>query len=295
MKLRIALEWFLNPDHLPFIYAQKKGYLEKIGIESIELIEPKAHYDGFDSLKKGEIEIAINEPIHLLEHYDDEMLTLGCYFETKGGVMLKPKGLEKMLSGESITITTPVANEVTDKVGFEILRRFALAKEVELEREKVTFVETDFYHIKNLQEGDFDGAWLCFENYEKIEAEFADLDLFMIDASNSPYANFSALDLITTKTIYRENREVFDALIQVISEANVYLKSHIEEAKELFYAYTGVQKSDFEDRVIEKTVEKLLSKVDQSSQKWKQLYLFLKELEIVTFDQNAYENLFLSK
>ena len=28
--MKLALEWFLNPDHLPIIIAQEKGFLHKI-------------------------------------------------------------------------------------------------------------------------------------------------------------------------------------------------------------------------------------------------------------------------
>ena len=45
MKLSLAIEWFLNPDHLPFIIALREGIFERNGIE-FELIEPDEHYDG---------------------------------------------------------------------------------------------------------------------------------------------------------------------------------------------------------------------------------------------------------
>lgn len=68
ITLKKALEWFLNPDHLPFIAGIETGKYKEAGLD-IELIEPKEHYDGFDVLHKGEIDMHINEPIHLFEHY----------------------------------------------------------------------------------------------------------------------------------------------------------------------------------------------------------------------------------
>ena len=40
MKIKLALEWFINPDHLPFIVGIDKGLYEKNSIE-LEIIEPK--------------------------------------------------------------------------------------------------------------------------------------------------------------------------------------------------------------------------------------------------------------
>lgn len=52
MKITLAIEWFLNPDHLPFIIAQELGIFQKHEI-AFTLIEPDEHYDGLKELKKG--------------------------------------------------------------------------------------------------------------------------------------------------------------------------------------------------------------------------------------------------
>ena len=42
MKIKLALEWFINPDHLPFIVGLDKELYKKSNIE-LEIIEPKDH------------------------------------------------------------------------------------------------------------------------------------------------------------------------------------------------------------------------------------------------------------
>jgi ABC-type nitrate/sulfonate/bicarbonate transport system substrate-binding protein len=128
MKINLALEWFLNPDHIPFIVGIKNGYYADVGIE-LNIITPNEHYDGFNALKKGEIEMAINEPLHLIEQFDENMLSLGNFFETDGGVLLSEQGLQKLLSGQKIKISSPVSNEITNKIAVEILRRYASKKQ----------------------------------------------------------------------------------------------------------------------------------------------------------------------
>ena len=54
-RLRIALEWFLNPDHLPLIAAREK--LRGEGVD-LELVVPDDHYDGFEALARGYLETA---------------------------------------------------------------------------------------------------------------------------------------------------------------------------------------------------------------------------------------------
>jgi putative hydroxymethylpyrimidine transport system substrate-binding protein len=42
--LRIGLEWFKNPDHVPFFIAEELGWLAEVNIQT-ELIVPDFHLD----------------------------------------------------------------------------------------------------------------------------------------------------------------------------------------------------------------------------------------------------------
>ena len=58
--MKLAIEWFLNPDHLPILVAQEKGFLAKRGITDFELVVPTEHYDGLNELAENRIEFATN-------------------------------------------------------------------------------------------------------------------------------------------------------------------------------------------------------------------------------------------
>jgi ABC-type nitrate/sulfonate/bicarbonate transport system substrate-binding protein len=282
--MKIVLEWFLNPDHLPFIVAK-----EKFGAD-IELIEPKEHYDGFEALKREEIDIALNEPLHLLEQHSSEMLSLGCFFKTSGGVMLKNSSIEKLFANEKIEISTPVSNEITNKIGFEILRRFAKENSVELERDSVQFVEKGFYHIENMRAG-CDGAWLCFENFEGVEARLNGLDVIMLDEKY--YPNFSALDIYTTKALFYKNRESFLMLLKTLKASIEYIENSREEAKELYYSYSKEQKSTLMDEILESTLDKFLKDIPSNPEMYKSLYEFLYALDITDISEDEFKDSFL--
>ena len=73
MKIKLALEWFINPDHLPFIVGLDKGLYKKNNID-LEIIEPEGHYDGFKELAQNNIQLATNEPLHLIEKYQNILI-----------------------------------------------------------------------------------------------------------------------------------------------------------------------------------------------------------------------------
>lgn len=290
MKLNIALEWFLNPDHLPFVLGVQTQAFEKAGLE-VNIIEPTEHYDGFKQLGEGGVDIHVNEPIHLFEHYFDGIKSLGCYFETRGGVMIKKDSIKKLMSNEPITITTPAANDVTNRVGFEILARYAKKEGFELDIENVKFVETDFYHIKNMQNGDFDGAWLCFYNFEGIEAEHIGFENLFIDQIKSPYPNFSALELITTKATLANNREAIRTFIDISKQMIAYAKDRPVEAKAYYYDYVKEEHSDLMDKILDDTISRFYDDFAPSPTKWRELYEMLEEFGFADLDLLQYNQI----
>lgn len=286
MRLKIALEWFLNPDHLPMIAGIETGKYKQAGLE-IELIQPKEHYDGFEVLKHGEIDIHVNEPLHLFEHHFDGLKSLGCYFETRGGVMIRQESIEKLHNNEPITITTPASNEVTNAIGFEILNRYAQKEGFALDKEKVTFVENDFYHIKNMQEKDYDGAWLCFYNFEGIEAEHEGFENLFIDQFKSPYPNFSALELMTTENTLKTKQKAIEKFTAVTNEMVRYCQKNTQFAKTIYYDYTKEEASELMDKIIEDTIPRF-EYLKTDAARWQNLAQFLEDLNIVKLTPAQY-------
>ena len=44
VKLRLGLEWFLNPDHMPFVVADKLGFFKEQGLD-VELVAPRCAWN----------------------------------------------------------------------------------------------------------------------------------------------------------------------------------------------------------------------------------------------------------
>jgi hypothetical protein len=291
MKLKIALEWFTNPDHLPFIAGIENGAYKQAGLD-VELISANEHYDGFEELKMGKIDIHCNEPLHLFEHYFDGLKSLGCFFETRGGVMIRANRVEKLKTNQKIKITTPASNPITNKIGFEILKRYAQKNNFVIDRENVEFVQTDFWHISNMKNDEsFDGAWLCFYNFEGIEAKMEGFDNLFIDQFISPYPNFSALELMTTQDVLDKKGDAICKFIEVTNEMAIYLQKNPLEAMDIYYKYTNEEKSDLMDAIITDTLPRLESNIKADSKKWNKLYEFLEELELVKLSDKQYDSI----
>ena len=292
--LTLTLEWFLNPDHLPFIAGIHTGAYSKAGLD-INMIEPTEHYDGFAELEAGNIDLHVNEPIHLFEHYFEDLKALGCFFVTDGGVLIKQSSLDKLHKNQPIRITTPASNPITNKIGFEILSRYAKKNGFVLDIDNVDFVETDFQHLQNLQEGDaageFDGAWLCFYNFEGIEANHVGLEYTFIDQHLSPYPNFSALELMTTHSIWQEKSDALTQFIAVSTEMAQLCIDNPQQAREIYYGYTGEAPSALMDDIINDTLKRLIAPIKPDAERWTALREMLATLDIANISDANYAKL----
>ena len=294
MKIRIALEWFVNPDHLPMIAGVVSGKYKDAGLD-VEIIQPEEHYDGFEDLKSGNIDLHCNEPLHLYEHYFDGIKSLGCFFETRGGVMIRADRVQKLKSNEKIKITTPASNPVTNKIGFEIIKRYAQKNNFTIDRENVEFIEKDFWHIKNMKNDEsFDGAWLCFYNFEGIEAEVEGFENLFIDQFESPYPNFSALEMMTTDATMKKKGKEIQVFMDVTNEMVSHLQMNEEDAKTMYYKYTKEEQTHLMDKIIEDTLSRLQVDIKADSIRWKELYSFIEGLGLVKITQEQYDSIWKS-
>ncbi|RXK14465.1 hydroxymethylpyrimidine ABC transporter substrate-binding protein [Halarcobacter mediterraneus] len=290
MNLKIALEWFMNPDHLPFIAGVYTNAYLKEGLE-VELIEPKEHYDGFKELTENKIDIHINEPIHLFEHYFEGIKSLGTFFETDGGVLVRKESVNKLKENKKFKITTPEANEITNRIGFEILNRYAKKEGFELDRKNIEFVQKDFWHINNLKEDEtLDAAWLCFYNFEAIEASYEGFEFLFIDQKLSPYPNFSALELISTNETFEKKFRELNIFMKVTKDMMQRLQD-VDFAKDVYYKFTEENKSELMDKIIEDTITRFNENFAPSDYQWKNLYSFLEELNIIKLTKKKYESI----
>lgn len=292
MKLTLAIEWFLNPDHLPFIVAQRRGMFEQYGIE-FELIEPDEHYDGLNEVLSGNIQFATNEPLHLIEQFDENFLSLGMFFETKGGVLLKASSYDKLLNGGSITVTTPVSNDTTNAIGFEILRRFYAQKEVNILPEQVTFVANGFEHLKYMNEG-ADAGWLYFYNFEGIEAQHEGIEVLYLDANNAQFANFSALDIFVNKAFYHNNTFICENFIAAVQEAIRFIQEFPAEAMNHYYIYTLTKRCVLMDDILHATIECFNPDFGSHYAKELPILEFFTEIGITSLDTQRFKTAFLA-
>jgi len=289
MKLKLALEWFINPDHLPFVVGLDKGLYKKNNIE-LEIIEPEGHYDGFRELENNNIQLATNEPLHLIEKYQKNIYSIGNYFETNGGIIFTTKGYQNLIDSKTVKITSPVSNPVTDKIANDIIQRYL--KKIGKVNNNIEIIAKDFYHIKHLKDG-FDAAWLCFENFEGVESKLENLEVKKIYLEDVKIPNFCALDIFSSKSFADSNKNIINDFTSLTQDAIKIIREDLEYSKSVYYSYTKQKPNLLMDKIIEDTTHRFKNPFDNSKDKWKNLHKYVVTQKISNISDTQYDDMFI--
>lgn len=290
MKLQLALEWFLNPDHLPLIAGVDQGWFAEAGLE-VELVAPDDHYDGLAAVASGEIALACNEPLHMIDALRPGLRALGCFFETDGGILMLNSALEKLAAGDTVRLASPVAGGVTDAIAIEILYRHFEAHHPGIEREQVQIVEAGFQHLDNLRSG-FDGAWLCFANFEGVEAVHYRVDARFITTSEVGLENFSALELFTGERFLAEHPEVIETVSAIVSRGAALCIEHPMVAREIWYRHVGDAPDPLTDAILADTCPRLIAPLVRDRERWRAMWRQFDALGLARVGEGDYEALY---
>lgn len=241
-RLRLGLEWFLNPDHVPFLLAQDRGWFGEAGLD-VELIEPEAHLDAVEAIENGDMDCAVTEPLHLVEDRAKGELCVGFarFLHTNGGVMATA-GIERPRDMVGKRIQYPGA---PGPGGPAIVATMVEADGGPAGTEDgYGRVNNSFYHTDALAEDKADVATLVFHNFEIVEARSRGLDVRMFALKDWGVPDFCQLVLITHPDKLDAERETFAALVRVLRRGVDAVKQDPAAAREVYFRRTDSDPGD---------------------------------------------------
>lgn len=290
MKLQFALEWFLNPDHLPLIVGIEQGWYRDAGLE-LELVVPDDHYDGLAATVAGEVAFSCNEPLHMVDAHRPGLKALGCFFETDGGIVLLRSAGERLLAGGNVRLASPVAGGVTDAVAVEILARWCAQRGAAFAPDQVQIESAGFEHLDNLAAG-YDGAWLCFANFEGVAVREQGIDAHFIATGEVGLHNFSALELFTGQAFLARHPDVVAIVQAALGRGAQFCREQPDRAAALWYQHTGTAPDALMDAIIADTCPRLRYPVLRDASRWHGMWQQFDALGHAQVDADGYAALY---
>ena len=260
-EITLGLEWFLNPDHVPFVVADERGYYEAEGLD-VELWEPPEHHDTLEMLADGDLDYAITEPIHLVPERSAGVPVTGIarFLHTRGGIQYPAdRGGESPADLESgVRLNYPGA---PGPGGRRMVAYMAREAGGDLTADEIEPVDRGFYHTDALVEGDADVAFLAFYNFEIVESRHRGFDADLWELADYGVPDFNQLVLAAADGTVEDG----------------------EAAVELFFQrYPELRDDDPElmDEIAAATREFFTPDLSQDVEMYRDLVAFCEELEL---------------
>jgi putative hydroxymethylpyrimidine transport system substrate-binding protein len=163
----LALEWFLNPDHLPFVVAKEAGYFRDEGLD-LSIVVPTVPEESLELVARGKADFAVGEQTNLIKARGQgwPLLSIGplltntvvCLMYLKDGPIKRLENLRHRRVGwPGLDIDVPILLTMLNAAG--------------LTSADILQVDVGFALTDALLTGKADAVFGAFVNYEQVEAE----------------------------------------------------------------------------------------------------------------------------
>lgn len=227
-KLRVLLDWFVNPDHAALIIARDKGFFAKQGLE-VELIAPADPNAPPKLLAAGQADLAISyQPqLHIL-------VDAGLPLMRVGVLVAQPLSTVIVLAdGPVKTVADLKGRKIGYSVGgFEEAILGAMLEKAGLTMKDVTLVNVNFNLSASLLAKQVDAVVGGYRNFEvnQLDIEKHPGRAFLVEQHGVP--PYDELIVLAHRT-KRDNAKIKRFLVAV-GEATTWLAANSEEGWKIF-------------------------------------------------------------
>ena len=231
-KMRVLLDWFVNPDHAPMIVAQQKGFFAEEGLQ-VEFIEPADPNDPPKLVAAGEADVGISYQPQLHLHVDR-----GLPLRAIATLVATPlNSLVALADGPVEKIADLRGRKVGYSLaGFEDVLLATLLERHGLSLDAVETVDIHFAIVPALMSGQVDAVIGAFRNFEptKLRLEGSEARVFFLEEEGIPPYD----ELIVITQAQRAAGRDMQAFTRALERGVTHLVNHPQESWELFLAHS---------------------------------------------------------
>ena len=226
----LALEWFLNPDHLPLVVAKEAGFFREEGLH-LSILVPTVPEESLDLVAHGKADFGVGEQTNLIRARDEgwPLVSIGpllthtvvCLMYLKDGPIKRPGDLRHRRVGwPGLSIDLPILGTMLEAVG--------------LTHEDIIPVDVGFGLTDALLSGKADAVFGAFVNYEQVEAESRGAAVEFVSPTEYQVPDLYQLVVMTSDHLVRENPAIVRGFVRAYARGLAYTHEHPDDALGLY-------------------------------------------------------------
>ena len=276
-KLRLILDWFVNPDHGPIIIAQEKGYFAAQGLE-VEIIPPADPADPPKLVAAGKADLAISyQPqLHLQVAEGLPLIRVGALVATPLNCLLV------LQDGPVKTIADLKARKVGFSVaGVEEALLAAILRPHGLSMEDIELVNVNWSLSPSLMSRQVDAVIGAFRNFElnQMDIEGVAGRCFYLEEEGIPPYD----ELIYVANPANMDRQKVARFLAATEQATQFMVNHPEQSWEIFSSTAAELQDELNKRAWRDTLPRFALRpaaVDQG--RYARMEKFLKQFGLIS-------------
>ena len=261
----LALEWFLNPDHLPFIVAKEQGFFREEGLD-LSIIVPTVPEESLELVARGKADFGIGEQTNLIKARSQggPLISIGpllvntvvCLMYLKDGPIKRVENLKHRRVGwPGLEIDLPILGTMLEAAGLTF--------------DDILPVDVGFALTDALLTGKADAVFGAFVNYEQVEAESRGAAVEFISPTKYGVPDLYQLVVMTSDRMVTEHPKLVQGFTQAFTRGLTFTHQHPNEALGIYIKANAMADPALSAKTFDKTWPYFPETLTQDPKRWK--------------------------
>jgi len=261
----LALEWFLNPDHMPLVAAKVRGFFREEGLE-VSILVPTVPEESLDLVARSKADFGVGEQTNLIKARDQghPLISIGpllahtvvCLMYLKDGPIKRLENLRHRRVGwPGLDIDLPILGTMLEAAG--------------LTHDDILPVDVGFALTDALLTGKADAVFGAFVNYEQVEAELRGAAVEFVSPTKYNVPDMYQLVVMTSDRMIHRHPEIVRGFGRALSRGLAATHDQPEETLGLYLKANAMADPSLSARTFDATLPYFPITLQQEADRWK--------------------------
>lgn len=267
----LALEWFLNPDHLPFIVAKDQGFFREEGLD-VSILTPTVPEESLELVARGKADFGVGEQTNLIKAREQRrpLVSIGplltstvvCLMYLKDGPIRRLENLRHRRVGwPGLESDLPILGTMLEAAGLTL--------------EDILPVDVGFALTDALLTGKADAVFGAFVNYEQVEAESRGAAVEFVSPTLYGVPDLYQLVVMTSDRMVTEHPNVVRSFARALTRGLAFTHQHPNEALGTYLKANAMADPALSAKTFDKTWPYFPETLAQDPARWQAVHDWL--------------------
>lgn len=273
----LALEWFLNPDHLPLVVAKEQGFFRDEGI-NLSILIPTVPEESLDLVAEGKADFGVGEQTNLIKARDvgAPLISIGpllahtvvCLMYLQDGPIKRLEHLRHRKVGwPGLAIDLPILGTMLEAAG--------------LTHDDIQPVDVGFGLTEALLTAKADAVFGAFVNYEQVEARSRGANVEFVSPTDYGVPDLYQLLLFTSDRLVKRDPALVRGFVRAYARGLEAAQDQPEESLGLYLKAHSMADPVLSAKTFDATLPFFPKDPKQDGARWKAVRDWLHDRRVI--------------